>query len=142
MIEASGISFLNESLYYYRSNPTSILNSSANAFDIFEEIDLVEEFLNKNGYYKDLENEFIFFKIAQILLYRISKQPPEYFYRAREEFSKITINDEGSLKKYALNRYRRVLSSKSYDDYISNYRNRNNQSTLSKLFGFLKKHQK
>ena len=142
MIEASRISFLNESLYYYRSNPTSILNSSANAFDIFEEIDLVEEFLNKNGYYKDLENEFIFFKIAQILLYRISKQPPEYYYRAREEFSKITIKDEGSLKKYALNGYRRVLSSKSYDDYISNYQKRKNQSTLSKVFSFLKKHQK
>lgn len=145
MLRASRISFVNESLYFYRSNPDSILNSTANAYDIFENIDLVEDFLRENGYYHELENEFIFFKIAQILLYRISKQPEDYFNRAREEFLKMSIKDETKMKKYALNGYNRVINSPTYSDYLSDYNKRKNKNSsssktlkLSNSFRFLK----
>lgn len=145
MLRASRMSFVNESLYFYRSNQDSILNSTANASDIFENIDMVEDFLKEKGYYSELENEFIFFKIAQILLYRISKQPEDYFNRAREEFLKISIKDETKMKKYALNGYNRVINSPTYSDYISDYNKRKNKkssspktSKFSKSLRFLK----
>jgi glycosyltransferase involved in cell wall biosynthesis len=121
MLRASRISFVNEALYYYRSNPDSILNSSAKDFDIFEIIDIVEGFLKENDYFDDFENEFIFFKIAQILAYKISRQPPEYFNRAREEFLKMSIKDEGSIKKYAINGYNRVINSQTHADYLIDF---------------------
>lgn len=121
ILRARKISFLNESLYYYRSNPTSILNFTANGFDIFEIIDIVEEFLKDNGYYDELENEFIFFKIAQILVYMNSTKSEDYFIKTKEEFEKLEIKDENTLKRYALDGYLRVLNSNSYIDYIHMY---------------------
>lgn len=121
MLRASRISFVNESLYYYRSNPNSILNSTANAFDIFEMIDLVEDFLRQTGHYREFENEFIFFKIAQILLYKISKQPEGYFNRAREDFLGMSIKDETTIKEYALNGYNMVIDAPTFPDYLSAY---------------------
>lgn len=121
MLRASRISFVNEDFYYYRSNPNSILNSSANVFDIFKAIDMVEDFLRKNGFYAELENEFIFFKIAQILIYKCSKDPEKYFNRTREEFLKIQIKDKSTLKKYALDGYNQVLSSRNYSEYAVAY---------------------
>ncbi|PWB88333.1 glycosyltransferase family 2 protein [Methanobrevibacter thaueri] len=117
MLEAESLSFVPEFLYNYRSNPDSILNSSANGFDIFKVIDMVEEYLKENGHYEELENEFIFFKIAQILVYLKSERSDEYFKRAKDEFEKITIKDEKTLKKYALKGYNRVLSYNNYSSY-------------------------
>lgn len=121
MIRAKNISFVNESLYYYRSNPTSILNSTANGFDIFKIIDIVEEFLKDNGYYDELENEFIFFKIAQILVYLNSTNSEDYFNKAWAEFENIEIKDEKTLKRYAREGYSIVLDSNNYVDYIHSY---------------------
>lgn len=145
MIEADRISFVPESLYNYRSNPDSILNSSANGFDIFEIIDLVEEYLRESGHYDELENEFIFFKIAQTLVYLKSERSPEYFSRAKEEFESITIKDEKSLKRYALNGYNRVLNSRDCIEYFSkknnkksNFNNKKSKSLRKKLLGLIK----
>lgn len=121
MIRASRISFVPEFLYYYRSNPDSILNTSKNGFYIFDVIDSVEEFLRDNGHYDEFENEFIFFKIAQIVMYLISTRSCSYFDRAKEEFSKTVIKDEKTIKKYAVKAYYRVLSSDNYVDYLINY---------------------
>lgn len=121
MLRASRISFVNQSLYYYRSNENSILNSTANGFDIFGVIDDVEGFLKENNYYDSLEDEFIFFKIAQILLYIISSQSNEYFEHAKKEFENLEINNVGSLKKYALEGYDLVLKSDNYFEYVDSY---------------------
>ncbi len=121
MLRASKISFVPESLYYYRSNEESILNSSANVFDIFKSIDMVDAFLKENDYYSTLENEFIFFKIAQILVYIISADSNDYFNKAKEEFINTEIKDEKSLKKYSLNGYNLVMQSDNYWEYLIKY---------------------
>lgn len=118
MIEAERVSFVNEFLYNYRSNPDSILNSTANGFDIFKVIDMVEEYLRQTNHYSELENEFIFFKIAQILIYIISTDSEDYFNRARDEFSRIEIRDEKTIKKKYLKKYELVLNSRNYEDYL------------------------
>lgn len=118
MLNAERLSFVNEHLYNYRSNPDSILNATLNSFDIFTNIDMVESYLKDNGYYTELENEFIFFKIAQILIYLIPERSEDYFIKAKEEFNKLTIKNESTLKNYALTGYRLVLSSDSYIDYV------------------------
>jgi glycosyltransferase involved in cell wall biosynthesis len=134
MLEAQRLSFVPESFYNYRSNPDSILNSSANGFDIFKVIDMVEDYLKKSSHYDELENEFIFFKIAQILVYLKSEKSEEYFQKAKEEFEKITIKDEKTLKKYALKGYNLVLSSKNYSDYKRKNKKPKKRSKKSKSF--------
>lgn len=145
MLEADALSFVPEFLYNYRSNPDSILNSSANGFDIFHVIDMVEDYLNDSGHYEELENEFIFFKIAQILVYLKSERSEEYFERAREEFGKVTIKDETALKKYAIKGYNLVLNSNNFDEYCSkinnkksNFNNKKSKSLKNKLISSIK----
>ena len=135
MVEANRISFVPESMYNYRSNPDSIMNSTANGFDIFKVIDLVEVYLRENDYYDEFENEFIFFKISQILLYLKSENSEEYFTKTKEEFEKITIKNEKTLRKYDIKHYNLVLNSENYKDYIKKINNKNvknhNKSTIS-----------
>ena len=118
MLNAKRISFVPGFLYNYRINPNSILNSTANGFHMFEIVDLVEDYLRENDYYEDFENEFIFFKIAQILVFMISEKSEDYFQKAKEEFSKITIKDESTLKKYAVDEYYIVLGADNYIEYL------------------------
>jgi glycosyltransferase involved in cell wall biosynthesis len=141
MLNAERISFVPEFLYYYRSNPDSILNSNANGFDIFKVIDMVEEYLKENDFYDELENEFIFFKIAQILVYIESTNSEEYFLMAKDEFSNIEIKNKKSLKKYALIGYRNVLNSKNYRDYLKK-NSKPSQNKLVKIFNKFKKKKK
>ncbi len=141
MLNAERISFVPEFLYYYRSNPDSILNSNANGFDIFKVIDMVEEYLKENDFYDELENEFIFFKIAQILVYIESTNSEEYFIMAKDEFSNIEIKNKKSLKKYALIGYRNVLNSKNYRDYLKK-NSKPSQNKLVKIFNKFKKKKK
>ena len=131
MIRASKISFVPNSFYYYRSNLKSILNFSFNALDIFRIIDLVEEFLHKNNCYSEFEDEFIFFKISQILAYIISAKSQDYFSKAKEEFLNLHINDMTTLKKYAIDGYNLVCESNNYEEYLILYYS-NKISTLNK----------
>lgn len=144
MIEAERLSFVPEFFYNYRSNPDSILNSSANGFDIFKVIDMVEDYLRETGHYDELENEFVFFKIAQILLYLKSERSDEYFRKAKEEFEKITIKDKKTIKKYAVKGYKLVLSSDNYSNYEiknkkSKKRNKKSKSFSKKVSDSIKK---
>ena len=129
MLEAKSMSFVPESLYNYRTNPDSIINSNANCFDIFTNIDLVEEYLIESDHYDELENEFIFFKIVQISQYLEDNASEEYFSKAKEEFEKITIKDEKTIYKRFLKEYRLVLGSSGLDDY---YSKKNKKKTKSK----------
>lgn len=145
MIEAERISFVPESLYNYRSNPDSILNSSANGFDIFKVIDLVEDYLKSNDYYDEFENEFISFKIAQILIYLKTEKSDDYFNKTKHEFKKITIKDEKTIRRYALNEYNYVLESNSFVEYYSkknnkksNFNNKKSNSLRKKLLSSIK----
>lgn len=143
MLEADKISFVPEQLYNYRSNPDSIINSTNNVFDIFKVIDMVEEYLKENDFYDDLKNDFILFKISQILLYLKNQNSEEYFKRTKDEFEKITINDEKILKKYAVG-YRRVLNSNNILEYNSKIHSgkskKKRESLFDKLIKFIKRY--
>ena len=119
MLKASKISFLNESLYYYRFNTDSIINTAHNAFDILGVIGDVEAFLIDNNYYEEFKNEFIKFKIAQSILY-IPSGGDEYFNLVKCELMKIDINNNAKSL---------VLESKNYSDYMLKYY----ENELSKL---------
>ena len=116
MLRASEISFVNDSLYYYRSNPQSILNTPVNSTDIFKVIGMVEEFLKLNNFYMEFEKEFIDFKVSQILQYIISSNDEEYFKTAQSEFQRLghVNNDDLNL----------VLNSDNYLQYRLNYFNK------------------
>ena len=135
MIEANRVSFVPEALYNYRTNPSSIINSTANGLDIFKVIDLVEEYLRENNYYNEFENEFILFKIVQILQYLKNEKSEEYFNKAKEEFKKINIKDEKSLRKYIIDEYYLVLSCNDYKEYIKKSKTKNTTNEH-----FFKKH--
>lgn len=131
MLNAERISFVPEFLYYYRSNPDSISNTTESGYDIFKVIDLVEEYLKGNGYYDDFENEFIYFKIAQILRYIVSTGSEEYFNRAKEEFGNIEIKNERFIKRKYLDKYYLVLQSDDYSEFLDKL-NRNTNKTSNR----------
>ena len=69
MLRASKISYVPKFFYHYRlSNPNSVNNTASNAPDIIKIIDFVENFLKDNGYYDEFKEEFIIFKIVQLVL--------------------------------------------------------------------------
>ena len=140
MLGAQRISFVNDFLYNYRTNPDSITNATANNFDIFKVIDMVEDYLMEHGYYENLENEFILFKIAQIFTYFDIEKSDEFFNRAKAEFEKIEIKDDKLLKERYLKRFNLVLDSDNYDEYVVklNSDKKNTKSFKDKLVKFLK----
>ena len=121
MLRASKISFVNESLYFYRFNDNSIINSTAFESDIFKVIDMVEDFLINEGYFNDFEYEFLNFKISQILLYIIQSKSENYFKKAKYEFDNLKIPDEYKIKDKYLKGYNLVLKSDKYIDYVLSF---------------------
>lgn len=141
MLNAERISFVPESLYYYRSNPNSISNTSANGFDIFNIIDLVEDYLKENSYYDELEDEFIHFKIGQILRYIVSTDSDDYFNKAKEEFGNLDIKNEKSIKRKFLKQYYDVLESEDYSQFLDKLNSKDNRKSTSfnKLIKLIRK---
>lgn len=142
MLSAKRISFVPEFLYYYRSNPTSISNTSKTGFYIFNAIDLVEDYLRDNDYYDEFEKEFTYFKLAQTLRYIVSTGSDEYFNRAKWEFENIEIKDEKFIKKKYIKKYYLVLESDDYSDYLKKLNKKNNKNKNkkpNKVLSFLKK---
>lgn len=132
------MSFVPEFLYNYRSNPTSILNSTANGFDIFRVIDMVEDYLSDHGHYDELEDEFLNFKIAQILKYIVSTDSEDYFNHAKDEFMGIEIKNEKAIKKKYLKGYYRVLESEDFSKYLEKSDKKNNKISNKKSSNFKK----
>lgn len=143
MLNAEKLSFVPEFLYYYRSNPSSISNTIASGFDIFKVIDLVEDYLRGNDYYDEFEDEFIYFKVAQILRYIVSTDSEDYFNKAKEEFSNIEIKNEKSIKRKYLKQYYDVLESDDYSQFLNKSKRKDNKKSTSfnkliKLIGKIK----
>ena len=121
MLYGSKISFVPEFLYFYRINPNSIMNTSSNGFDIFEICDLVEMFLIEKNFYDEFKEEFVFFKIAQILSKIISTESEEYFQLAKDEFSNMNVSNNSKIPDYYLKRFNLVLKSNSLIEYITGH---------------------
>ena len=115
---ASKISFVNDFLYKYTmSNVNSITQTKSNRMDIFKVVDSVEELFINTGFYEEFKDDFIKFKIHQLLFYMFSANSDEYFNRVHDEFSKIIIEDFDVPAVYK-GKYKLVLDSKNYADFL------------------------
>ena len=100
MLRAKRISFCPQYLLNYRvSNANSITNNpQKHAKDIYEIIDIVEDFLKKEKIFKKFEVDFYKFKVIQISQKILSSNSNEFFLKSKKEFenidfSKFWIND-------------------------------------------------
>lgn len=118
LILASRISFVNDFLYKYTmSNVNSITQTQSNRMDIFKVVDSVEELFINTGFYEEFKDDFIKFKIHQLLFYMFSANSDEYFNRVFQEFSKIRIEDFDVPAVYK-GKYELVLDSRNYADFL------------------------
>lgn len=117
MLRASKISFIPKFFYFYRFNPNSINNTSSNGIDIFEISNIIERFLKKENYFDEFYEEFKLFKIAQIFNYMLSTGTEEYFQRAKEEFSAISLGQNHLVKPHLVDRFNLVIQSDSLEEY-------------------------
>ena len=125
ILRASRISFVPKFLYVYKiDNQESIMHNDSKIFDIFKIIDLVEEFIHDNNYFKELKLEFYSFKILQILQYLNKTNDENYFKITKDKFVELdsifTEKNKIKLKTYVFNwnDYLNVLSSNSIQEYI------------------------
>lgn len=116
-LKASKISYVPEYMYHYRmDNPSSITNNRLVKYDhIFKIIKIVEDFLVSEGLFEEFKKEFDYFKINRIT-YEISGRNDEYLHLAKEELSKIDLNND-LLSKNALFKAKSILNSNSINDY-------------------------
>ena len=117
ILKASRISFLPEYLYHYRmDNPNSISNSRLNRYmDIFNIIQIVEDFLKEEGLLEEFKKEFDYYKVKRIT-YEMTGRPNEYLSLAKEELSKVDLNND-YLTKNVLFQANSILNSNSIEEY-------------------------
>lgn len=128
LLRASKISFIPEFFYHYRlSNPNSVNNTKSNQIDIMKICDLVETFLKEEGYFTEFIQEFVTFKVTQILNYIISSNYEEYFQAAKKEFAEIKRTyldnpnfDNNILPKESFDKINIILKSFSLESYKFN----------------------
>ena len=116
-LKASKISHVPEYLYHYRlDNPSSITNNRLIKYDhIFKIIQIVEDFLVSDGLFEEFKKEFGYFKVNRIT-YEISGRNDEYFHLAKEELSKMDLNND-LISKEALFKAKSILNSDSIQEY-------------------------
>lgn len=116
-LKASKISYVPEYLYHYRlDNPSSITNNRLIRYDhIFKIIKIVEDFLLSEGLFEEFKKEFDYFKVSRIT-YEISGRNDEYLYQAKEELSKVDL-DNDLLSKNVLFKAESILNSNSIEEY-------------------------
>ena len=116
MLRASRISFVPKFYYRYRQNPNP--NDSPSKYcGIFEVCDSVERILRNENHFDEFTEEFKLFKITQINNYLMSSDSEEYFQRAKEEYSEITLGKNHLVEEELVERYENVLDSDSLMEY-------------------------
>ncbi|MBT3392800.1 MAG: glycosyltransferase [Elusimicrobiaceae bacterium] len=85
MASSKKVSFLRENLYYYRENTQSFSKTkNKQALGFFEAMQVTEDFLIDNNFYKDYENIFNHLKLTlmlSFLSYRVSFETRKEFFR-------------------------------------------------------------
>ncbi|WP_297981892.1 glycosyltransferase family 2 protein [uncultured Methanobrevibacter sp.] len=116
-LKASKISFVPEYLYHYRTdNPNSISNTRLRKYkDIFSIIKIIEDFLIEEDLYEEFKKELEYFKINRIVD-EIRGRPNEYFLLAKEELSKINL-DNDLVAKNVIFKAKTILDSSSIEEY-------------------------
>ena len=131
VLRAKKISFAPDYYYHYRwDNPTSVNNTSSNGVDIMKIVDLVEEFIVREGYFEELKDEFFYFKVNQIVMYMVSSHSEDYFQLAKNKLLKLDFNDIKHIGDRLLEEYNWIINSNSFEGYmllrkIKNLENKN-----------------
>ena len=118
MLRAEKISFAPDFYYHYRyANPNSVNNTSSNGIDIMKIVDIVEDFIKKEGYFEELKEEFFIFKVNQITMYMLSSHSEDYFHLAKKRLLELDINDIKHIPKHIYEKYERTVDSDSFKEY-------------------------
>ena len=94
-----------------------ILASKISFVNEFNVVDSVEELFINTGFDEEFKDDFIKFKIHQLLFYMFSANSDEYFNKVYNEFSKIRIEDYDVPDVYK-GKYELVLDSRNYADFL------------------------
>lgn len=112
ILNASKISFLPEHLYIRRlSNPQSQMKDYSKSVDILKVCNDVEQYLIKCNYFKELELEFIIFKISQQRFHFSRLKTKEFQDLIKKEFERMNVEGkENKIPKNLFNFYRNILN--------------------------------
>ncbi len=117
MLRAKRISHVPEKLYYYRITPKSIMNTPKYTTDIFEMIDIVEEYLIENNYYDEFKWDLDYFKFRRADFHLLKSFSDEYFQTAKRRYSNIKYFD--LFKEEELDRFNLVLECNDFIEYLT-----------------------
>ena len=119
VLRAKKISFAPDYYYHYRwDNPTSVNNTSSNGIDIMKIVDLVEDFIVKEGYFEELKGEFFYFKVNQIVMYMVSSHSEKYFQLAKKKLLELDFNDIKHIGDRLLKEYTWIIHSSDLNNYL------------------------
>ena len=121
MLRASKISYVPKYLYYYRSdNDNSLSFNRKLDFKIFDVVDMVGKYLTDEGFMKEFEKEFEFFKLAQITSHISTPVDEGYFHRAKSYLNGIDYEKNDAIYEILKERYAIFFNSKTPEDYQDN----------------------
>lgn len=119
ILRAKKISFAPDYYYHYRwDNPNSVNNTSSNGIDIMKIVDLVEEFIVREGYFDELKEEFYYFKVNQIVMYMVSSHSEDYFQLAKKKLLELDYKDIEHIGDRLLEEYNKIINSSSFENYM------------------------
>ena len=141
LLRAKKISFVPDFFYHYRiDNLNSINNNPKNCMEILNIIDIVEEFLKKEGFFNEFIYEFFNFKIfhTQIYFFRTLNKE-EFFQSVKIEYVKINnyfIENNLDFKNIyddLINIFHMVIESNSFEEYELKFKIKSLKNTNKKL---------
>ena len=100
--------------YYFSQYKT--VPDYTNAIDIFKVIDYVESYLKDENLFDELEDEFNYFKLYQIIKFNDSSKSEEFFQLAKDSLSELEY-DENTLPYPMFKKYKWILENESFKDY-------------------------
>ena len=122
ILRASSISILPEYLYYYKEdNPSSITNDPKNHIDIFRHINMIREFLEKEGFMEEFKTDFKAFKVNQIMYHFVPPFTEEFYVKAKEELVDVEPFDRTFVDGINYDKYLLFKSTDSLIEFSNAY---------------------
>ena len=81
-------------------------------------VDLVEEFIVREGYFDELKEEFYYFKVNQIVMYMVSSHSEDYFQLAKKKLLELDYKDIEHIGDRLLEEYNKIINSSSFENYM------------------------
>ena len=93
------------------------MNTPKYTTDIFEMIDIVEEYLIENNYYDEFKWDLDYFKFRRADFHLLKSFSDEYFQTAKRRYSNIKYFD--LFKEEELDRFNLVLECNDFIEYLT-----------------------